>query len=382
VQRWHDASPRAVDAGVAAVLLVAAQLEVWLSPEVAGRRPETALAAAAMAVALAGRRAAPLASLAAVLLPFALLSLAGALPVVVFLLPVSLLAMYSVAAHAASDRAVVGLALGLVAVAITAAQTQDATLTDLTAPALLFLGAWAVGRSQRGRRHRLGIVEDRAARVEREHAERERAAVAEERRRIARELHDIVAHSVSTMVVQAETGLATMGEPARTEAAFAAIGTSGRQALGDLRRMLGLLRDPEMETEVAPQPGLARLPALIAEARRAGLPVEAQVAGDIASLPTGVDLAAYRVVQESLTNVLRHARTPTEVHVRRAPAAVEVVVRNPLPAAPASADGAGPGYGLAGMRERVRVYRGTFSAGPAGEEFVVRASLPLDDAEP
>ena len=378
LDRWRGADPRLTDGLLAGLLLAVAQVEVWLSAEVAGRRPETAVAAAAMTVALVWRRSHPLAALAGVMLPFSALGVTGELPTAVFVLPVALLAMYSVGAHARGDRAVVALALGLAAVAASATRVEDPTVTDLTAPALMFAGAWAVGRSQLARRLRLGHVEDRAARLEREQAERERAAAAEERRRIARELHDIVAHRVSTMVIQAESGVATADEPGRAQESFAAIAGSGRQALGELRRLLGLLRDEDETAAVAPQPGLARLDELLEQARGAGLPVHARVDGDVRDLPPGIDLAAYRVVQEALTNVLRHARTPAAVEVRREQAALAVVVRNALPAGgpPPHADGAG--HGLAGMRERVRVHRGAFSAGPADGDFVVRATLPLD----
>ena len=382
LKRWRSADPRLVDCGVAALLLVVAQAETWLSDEVAGRRPATAVAAAVMTLALAWRRTRPLLSLGVVMGAFGALALVDELPTVVFLLPVALVAMYSVGAHAPSDAAVIGLGVGLASVGVSAVRTQDPTLTDLTAPALMFAGAWAVGRSQRARRHRLGAVEDRAARLEREQAERERAAVAGERRRIARELHDIVAHRVSTMVIQAESGIATADEPGRSAESFAAIAGSGRQALGELRGLLGLLRDDDEAAAVAPQPGLARLDELVEQARRAGLPVQVRVSGDLDALPPGVDLAAYRVVQEALTNALRHARTPASVEVRREGGAVEVLVRNALPpgGTPAHTDGAG--HGLAGMRERVRFHRGAFSAGPEGGDFVVRASLPVEQVDP
>ena len=378
LERWRATDPRLVDGVVAALLLAVAQLEIWLSVEVAQRRPETAAAAAVMTVALAWRRAYPLAALAGAMLPFTALGATGELPTVVFLLPVALIAMYSVGAHASGDRAVVGLAVGLVAVAASATRTEDPTITDLTAPALMFAGAWAVGRSQLARRVRLEHVEDRTLRLEREQAERERAAAAEERRRIARELHDIVAHRVSTIVIQAESGAATADEPGRAQQSFEAIAGSGRQALGELRRLLGLLRDEEEAASVAPQPGLARLDELLEQARGAGLPVQARVDGDVGGLPPGIDLAAYRVVQEALTNVLRHARTPAAVEVHRNEAELAVEVRNALPAGGPPSHGDGSGHGLAGMRERVRVYRGAFSAGPADGDFVVRATLPLD----
>ena len=231
----------------------------WLSPETAGRRPEVAAFAAVMTIALAFRRSHPLGSLAGAMAGFAGLSLTGELPTVTFLLPVGLLSLYSCGAHATGERAVIGLGIALAAVGLGAARTADATITDLTAPALLFTGAWFVGRSQLVRRMRLGRAEARAE-----------AAAEEERRRIARELHDIVAHRVSTIVIQAEAGIATAREPERAEQAFGAIAGSGRLALGELRSLLGVLRDGDAAAATAPQPGLARLEALLAETRGAG----------------------------------------------------------------------------------------------------------------
>ena len=365
IERLRQIDPRVQDGIVAAVLFALAQLETWLSDEVgADERARTAVAAAVMTAALAWRRRAPLGSLLVVMASFGGLALAGELPVLVFLLPVALLAMYSVGAHASAERAVVGLAVGLVAVAATAIRTKNPTLTDLTAPALMFAGAWAVGRSQLVRRRRS--------------AQLERAAVAEERRRLARELHDIVAHRVSTIVIQAESGRATADEPAQAEAAFATIAGSGRQALEELRRLLGLLRDPDEGAALTPQPGLGQVGELVERLRAAGLEIDVQLEGDLERLPPGVDLAAYRLVQESLTNVLRHGRAPATVRVAREHAGVAVEVRNPLAGAPEYRDGAG--YGLAGMRERVRVFHGSFSAAPEHGEFVVRARLPLEEA--
>ena len=366
IERLRQIDARTADWLTAAALFAVGQAESWVSGEVAGaERPQTAVAAAVMTVALAWRRSRPLASLAVVMGSFTVLALVDELPVLVFLLPAALLSMYSVAAHASAERAIIGLTAGIAAVAASAVRTQEPTLTDLTAPALMFAGAWAVGRSQLTRRRRS--------------AQLERAAVAEERRRLARELHDIVAHRVSTIVIQAESGRATVEEPARADAAFEAIAGSGRQALEELRRLLGLLRDPDEGAALTPQPGLARVGELVEQARGAGLEVELRTDGDLRELPPGVDLAAYRLVQESLTNVLRHARTPATVRLAREPGGVAIEVRNALAGASEFRDGAG--QGLTGMRERVRVFDGSFSAAPEDGEFVVRATLPVGGAE-
>jgi signal transduction histidine kinase len=362
--RLRRLDPARADALLAAVLFVLAQAECWLSPSVAGQRPETALAAAAMTSVLALRRRAPLLTLTVAVSAITALALTAGLPNAAFLLPAGLLAVYSLGAHAAPDRAVVGLAIALAALPVGAVRTDDPTVTDLTAPALLFAAAWFTGRSLRARRLRSTA--------------NERAAAAAERARIARELHDIVAHRVTTMVIQSESGLAVADEPDAARRAFAAIGESGREAVAELRRLLGLLRAGDDGAGTAPQPGLAQLDRLVEDTRAAGLEVEAHVDGALGGLPPGVDLAAYRILQEALTNALRHGRAPTALSVRRGGAELAVEVRNALSGQPGAQGGAG--QGLAGMRERVRLYGGRLTAGAADGEFVVRATLPLDEA--
>jgi signal transduction histidine kinase len=380
IERLRRLDPARSDALLALLLFAVAQAEIWLTGAAAGRKPETAAAAALMTAALAFRRSAPLA--AALVMNGALLALGllAEIPNVVFLAPIGLIAMYSLGAYAAPDRAVVGLALTLIALPLGAIRTEDAAVTDLTAPALLFASAWAAGRVQRSRRLRAAELEDRTDRLVREQDARALEAAAEERRRIARELHDIVAHRVTTIVIQAESGAATAADPDRARAAFGAIAASGREALDELRRLLGLLRAEDEGAATAPQPSLLRLDELVAEAERAGLQVQARVEGPLDGLPPGVDLTAYRIVQEALTNALRHARTGASVLVRRDPGGVLVEVRNPL--SPGShVNGHGAGRGLAGMHERVRVYDGELSAGPSGGDWVVRAALPLRERE-
>ena len=376
LDRLGRADPRALDALLAGVLLVLAQLEVWLGGASEGQRPETAAAALVMCAALALRRTHPLVTLVAVMASVAALAFTAGLPNAVFLLPVGLLAIYSVAAHLDAERAVIGLGLALAAVGATAAQTDDANITDLTAPAILFTGIWAVGRALRTRRERTDELERHADRLEREQEQRERAAAEEERVRIARELHDIVAHRVSAIVIQAESGLVTADEPDGSREALTAIRDSGRHALGELRRLLGLLRDGDEDAGVAPQPSLAAVDELVHGTRAAGLPLEVRMEGEVVDgLPQSVDVAAYRLVQEALTNALRHAGTDTTLTLRRDPATLHVEVANALPAD--ARPSAGAGHGIAGMRERVRVFGGSFEAGASNGAFVVHASLPI-----
>jgi signal transduction histidine kinase len=377
IDRLSRVNPRTQDALLAAVVLVLAQVEVWLGGASEGQRPETAAAAVVMCAALALRRTHPLATLVAVMASVAALAFTAGLPNAVFLLPVGLLAIYSVAVHLEAERAVLGLGLALAAVGATAARTDDATITDLTAPAILFTGIWAVGRTLRARRRHATELEQRADSLEREQEQRERAVAEEERVRIARELHDIVAHRVSAIVIQAESGLATIDEPDGSRESLTAIRDSGRHALGELRRLLGLLRDGDEDDGMAPQPSLAAVDDLVRGTRAAGLPLEVRVEGELGGLPQSVDVAAYRLVQEGLTNALRHAGTDTVLTLRREADELTVEVANALP--PGARHSPGTGHGLAGMRERVRVFDGSFDSGASNGSFVVRATLPIGE---
>jgi signal transduction histidine kinase len=234
------------------------------------------------------------------------------------------------------------------------------------------LTAFVVER--RGRR--ADELEARAARLEQEREERDRAAAAAERLRIARELHDVVAHSVSVMTVQAGAARVVLdAQPGRVRESLQAVEETGRQALAELRRLLGVLRLEEGEPALAPQPGLADLDALLAQARGAGLPVQRTIEGEPAALPPGVDLAAYRIVQEALTNARRHAAAAqARVAVRYGQGIVELEITNEGRRA---IPGEG-GHGLVGMRERAALYGGELEAGPRPDGgYAVRARLPI-----
>lgn len=258
---------------------------------------------------------------------------------------------------------------------VVTARNAEATVTDITAPAFLFAAAWAGGRVTRARGADNEALERRTARLEAEQHQREEAAAAAERARIARELHDIVAHRVSMIVIQSDSGLATADDPDRSRQAFEAIGNSGRQSLVELRRLLGLLRADEQATGVEPQPGLARVDDLIADVERAGLQVDAQIDERLSSLPPGLDLAAYRVLQEGLTNAVRHGDGHARVRARCDGQALWLEVRNRRTRSASSPLGAG--QGLAGMRERVDFFGGQLSTRWAGDEFVLTVELPV-----
>ena len=207
-------------------------------------------------------------------------------------------------------------------------------------------------------------------------------AVASERSRIARELHDIVAHNVSVMVVQAEAAdeMLAHASPDRAREPVQRIQATGRAALTDMRRLLGILRDSDLPPELGPQPGIANLDVLLVKVREAGLPVDLEVVGEPSPLPPGIDLSAYRIVQEALTNTLKYAGTARAcVRVEFVPGALELEVADDGRGTDAAAPG-GSGHGLVGMRERVELFGGVLEAGPRADGgYRVRARLPLRD---
>jgi signal transduction histidine kinase len=245
--------------------------------------------------------------------------------------------------------------------------------------ALAFLTiAWTVGFLARYPIARAHSAEEHAARLAEDQADAARRAVLEERRRIARELHDVVAHSVSVMTVQAGAVRRVLREDqGRERDALLAVERTGRDAMAEMRRVVGLLREDGEAAPLAPQPGLGTLDALLGTVRAAGLDVEYVVEGEQRTLPPGLDLAAFRVVQEALTNALRHAKpTHASVRLRYATDALGIVVAN---------DGVnggpvGRGHGSTGMRERVALYGGTVDSGPRDGGFLVAATLPIGGA--
>jgi signal transduction histidine kinase len=256
----------------------------------------------------------------------------------------------------------------------------DADVVDAAFVSLSLAGAWVLGDRARVQRALTAELQERAARLERDRAEDARRAVASERARIARELHDVVAHHVSMMVVQAEAG-PVAADPARAAGAFEAIAATGRQALVEMRRLLGVLRGDgdQPAPSLAPQPGLAEVPSLVEQVGRAGLRVELVVEGALAPLPAGVDLSAYRIVQEALTNAVKHAGPGrARVLVRYGEDDLRLrVVDEGRAGGPATAGGRA-GVGLVGMRERVHLFGGELHAGPGPDGgFTVDARLPI-----
>ena len=259
--------------------------------------------------------------------------------------------------------------LGLAAlIALVSANLVTSTIEDTAFTTGLAIGAWALGEAARSRR----VAIDEAA----------RRAVSEEQARIARELHDVIAHSVSVIVVQAAAADDVFdARPDQARAALRAIERAGRDALAELRRLLSAVRPGVGTNPGDPQPGLDRLDELAEPLRAGGLSVVVRREGAASSLPAGVELSAYRIVQEALTNTLRHARaTRAEVTVRYGSDAVEVDVRDDGRGAPEGHDDAG-GHGLLGMRERASLLGGTLEAGASpGGGYRVHARLPLEAA--
>ena len=373
--------PDAADALLAAGLAVLAELEIWLADSPAAPRGVLAVAGLVAMLSLAWRRRAPLASAVVTLGVIGALSLFGTVDGVWWGFGF-LLAVYSVAAHCEPRGAFVGLALGLVSGALlNLAESSDSIadfLSNYSFIAVVLVGIpWVAGRALRSRQLRAEALEDRAAALQREGDERARAAVAEERLRIARELHDVVGHSLGVIVVQAGAERATLATGKEsTRDTLVAIERTGREALSEMRRLLDLMRRDDEQVALAPQPSLAHLDALVESVRAAGLPVELRVEGERVSLPSGIDLSAYRIVQEALTNALKHAGpTRARVTVRYAPDGVELEIAD---------DGPGPGngevggHGLVGMGERVALYGGSLHTGRRpGGGYAVSARLPF-----
>jgi signal transduction histidine kinase len=280
-----------------------------------------------------------------------------------------IVAVYSAAVRLAGRRALVAGALSLLAVWVAHVGSREGDVADFW-PYLIWGAPWLAGRLARRQALHAQEAGARAAVLLAEQEQQTREAAGRERDRIARELHDVVAHSVSLMVVQA--GAARVAHPsAPTAAALDAIETTGRQALVELRTMLGVLREGGDEDR-GPQPDLSSLPDLVEQVRSAGLPVELRRTGE-ATVPAGVALSAYRIVQEALTNALRHAgAVPTEVVVDAGDELL-IEVRSRL----STQSTAGAGRGVLGMRERVALHDGSLEAGPEGADWVVRARMPV-----
>jgi signal transduction histidine kinase len=301
-----------------------------------------------------------------------------------FLGPAILVAVYSVAAYGDRRVALAGLAaaeLGLAAVQLTPGKFEAPVVWVQFA--LIIGAAWLLGYFVGDRHVYAARLEERTAELEQAREELARRAVAEERLRLARELHDVVAHSMSVIAVQSGVGAhVAESRPEEVGKALSAIEATSRATLEELRRLLGVLRqDSEPQASLAPVPGLADLEGLLGEVAKAGLAVRLQVEGTPSPLPAGVDLSAYRIVQEALTNVVKHAgpaQAQVTIGYRDRDVTVEVTDDGRGAAAPTGDGRGGTGHGLVGMRERVAAFGGDLETGPRpGGGFRVAARLPL-----
>jgi len=365
----------AIDAAVVALALGASEFEIWTADDVPDPRLGRALPVLLLlALPLIWRRRRPLLACGLVMGGLATFSLAYGSPEGLEVIAPLAAVSYAVSAHSRRTAAYVGLAVLLAGYAVYTA--KDANITsgrtgDLWAGAFFgvaVLALWLLGIFRHGRRD-MRMLEQRAADFE----EEAMTAVSAERARMARELHDIVSHNLSVVVVQAAGARASGTDSAALEK----IERSGREALVEMRRLLGVLREDSDAPNAAPQPGVMQLHDLAATVDAAGLPVHLKVEGPLETLSAAVGLTVYRIVQEALTNALRHAGpAAVRVLVDCTPSAVSVEVTDNG----RGTNGSGhAGHGLLGMRERVALFGGELSVGtPPEGGYTVRARLPLD----
>ena len=383
----------AFDLAVATVVAVLAVFDVAnaSADRVPGERPADAVAYAlvlAASASLVWRRRLPLAVLAVVTVSASAFWLRGhgaLLPVL------GLPALYAVAVHCERRRAAwPAMVLAVVTLLVAASVSvldEPRGFAFLTAGSVVafLVAAIAAGVVIRNREHIFVDTERRAAAAEADRLAEAERAVIRERNRIAREMHDVVAHGMSVVAVQAAAGQAIVhADPDRAAEVFARIEDVGRESLIELRRMLGVLRDGgNREASLSPQPGIGEIATAVARSSASGVHTELLIEGNERPIPPGVSLAAYRIVQEALTNVRKHAGPSARATVRVSyrPDAVGVEVRDDGCGAATTLSTSGTGQGLVGMRERVEIYGGELVAGPRpGGGFAVRAVLPLDDS--
>jgi signal transduction histidine kinase len=364
--------PRRLDLVVAALLTVTGQLEVWLGNG-NGADHHQVVAAVASAIAtlsVALRRRWPLPVGVAVGWVVALELAVWGDPQIFSASIAYFCALYGLTAWTSRREFMLGVGLLLIPLPLDVVAPHgpggsSVLFTAVTLTVMLLI------------RVVLGDRERRVQFAERERDLTAREAIVSERARIARELHDVVAHSVSVMVVQAQAGPRLLADPEQASDVFSSIEATGKEALVELRRLLGVLRNGDEYAATAPQPGLESLDTLLGQVRDTGLRVDLRIEGDPVALPAGVDLSAYRIVQEALTNTLKHAgRAEAEVIVRYDTGFVELEILDNGVGPQAHSNGSG--HGIPGMRERVALYGGALETGSRnGHGFAIRARLPL-----
>lgn len=372
--------PLRVDWLLATGLVILGEAEVWLGADQAGRLP-AATAVLIACGALAWRRRATVVVALVVSGGLAATTVVAPDTDVLAQLLALVVAVYSLGAEASEGDAVLG---GLAVLALTwcaVALSKEASWGSFAFTSIAVGVPLLAGRALREQEDTAAALKREGEQLVRERDARALEAVAEERGRIARELHDIVAHSVSIMGVQASAGRRILDhDPDRAREALVAIEQASRQALSELKRLLNLLRPPSPAAAAAPPPTLSGLPRLVQEMRDAGLRVELKIVGPVVPLPPGIELTAFRLAQESLTNVLKHAAgSCAEVLVDYRGPELELEVRNTGNSGKQRSPRQDTGHGMAGMRERVALYGGELIAGPVDTGgFAVRARLPLE----
>ncbi len=371
-----------LDVLIAAAFVALSLAEALFSPAVDSPVLHLLVSGLGMA-ALAWRRRFPLAVAAVVVVADLVVNAQGQFSTLLSLV----LVCFTVGFHAPAPRRYVGLALVLVPF-VTLSIVHTLEPSDLAAALVFFVGPWTAGVALGGRMASADEALARAAQLERTRELEAARAAAEERTRIARELHDIVSHSISVVTIQTQAVRRRLGPDHAAEAAdLAAVEATAREALAEMRRLFGVLRTEGQQLDLAPQPGLAELGRLVEQVGSGDLAVSLRVEGDPVPLSPGVDLAAYRIAQEGLTNVLRHSRARSAaVVVRYTPERLHVEVEDDgdgMPTRAEQVNGTAPGHGLIGIRERVALYGGTVELAPAQAGGVrLSASLPLAERTP
>ena len=370
--------PAVADSLAAVALAIAGLVEVIAAPEREGPLAANLALALAYSLPIAWRRRAPLPALVTALAASLAMGLAFTSVDALFVPFVVVLALtYACGAYREGLTTYAGLALAVVALPAIVATMEDRVAADYVFPTLIASVTWLAGRAMRTRARLTEELHETAARLAEAHEDEGRLAAIDERRRIAREMHDLVAHSMSVMVVQAGGARRILDrDPSRALEAATRIERTGREALDEMRHLLGVLHVGDVRPELAPQPTLAEIGELVGRARAAGLPAVLELYGDRRALSAGQDLAAYRIVQEALTNAIKHAGgAPTTVCVQWSEHALAIEIRDHGTGAARNGDS---GHGLVGMRERVRLYGGDLEAGPAsGGGWRVHATFPL-----
>lgn len=362
-------------AGIALLFLA----EIWGERGFADARILATATALTLAATLTLRRRAPLLPLVAAVATVEVsnLAVAALANTPTFLLALTL-AIYSCARHLPNRTVPVAAVITLAAIPLAAIEPgQPIVPGDFAYIAILGIAPFVAGWVIRKRQSRERDLTEQTLVLALERDTRAQAAVAEERARIARELHDVVAHAISVMVLQARGGRRMLSEsPDDTRQALDAIEQAGEQALAEMRRLLGMLRQEDAEIALAPQPSLTRIDELAARLTATGLPVDVTVEGAAIELPAGIDVSAYRIVQEALTNALKHAGPArARVVVRYLTDEIELEV---LDDGRGDGNGSGTGRGLIGIRERVGIYGGEIESGARAEGgYALRVRLPL-----